>query len=41
MPLEKKQVEAPKSNPSSTTTTQTPATTSPNAQQRPRRTQNP
>ena len=41
MPLEKKQVEAPKSNPSSTTTTQTPATTLPNAQQRPRRIQNP
>jgi len=41
MPLEKKQVEAPKSNPSSTTPAQTPATTLPNAQQRPRRTQNP
>jgi membrane peptidoglycan carboxypeptidase len=37
MPLEKKPVEAPKSNPSSTTTTQTPATTTPGEQQRPRR----
>jgi penicillin-binding protein 2 len=37
MPLEKKPVEAPKSNTKSTTSTQTPATTTPAAEQRPRR----
>jgi membrane peptidoglycan carboxypeptidase len=39
MPLEKKPVETPKSSTSSTTTTQTPATIPPGAQQRPRRIQ--
>jgi membrane peptidoglycan carboxypeptidase len=39
MPLEKKPVEAPKSTANSTTTTQTPATVPPGAQQRPRRIQ--
>jgi cell division protein FtsI/penicillin-binding protein 2 len=39
MPLEKKPVEAPKSNTKSTTTTQTPATVAPGGEQRPRRIQ--
>jgi hypothetical protein len=39
MPLEKKPVEAPKSNTKSTTTTQTPATVTPGGEQRPRRIQ--
>jgi membrane peptidoglycan carboxypeptidase len=39
MPLEKKPVEAPKSNTKSTTTTKTPATVTPGGEQRPRRIQ--
>jgi len=39
MPLEKKPVEAPKSNTKSNTTTQTPATVTPGGEQRPRRIQ--
>jgi membrane peptidoglycan carboxypeptidase len=39
MPLEKKPVDAPKSNTKSTTTTQTPATVTPGGEQRPRRIQ--
>ena len=39
MPLEKKPVEAPKANSKSTTTTKTPATVTPGAEQRPRRIQ--